>query len=417
MNIYKEINKKDSLRELRLRFLAGLFSSFAFPFMMTQAEPNHVDFPLGRVITALISLIGLFATFIKATPIAVLRASYNALCFSFVLVYIYFLQKYQWGFFYIWSYFVVIAILATLALVWIDYLILCVSCLGIPIILGFFSPLSFSRLIHFHSASFLMIYVIATSVRRNFIYRDQVTQMTNTLIQRSKMAALGQLSAGVAHEINNPLTLIQIYLTNLKSQFIGVGLKPSDLEKFDAGLEKINVATNRITRIVKGLLNFSSLKGTGVFLPVDLNEVANDTLNLCLEKFKTDGVTVEYEPPQKTIFAQCDPYQIMQILLNLLTNAFDACKNQPTPKIRMMLMADETLATFEVIDSGPGVPIEIENEIMQPFFTTKDVGQGTGLGLSVSLGIAHAHGGSLSLRRDVSASCFQLKIPLAGPTP
>jgi C4-dicarboxylate-specific signal transduction histidine kinase len=265
------------------------------------------------------------------------------------------------------------------------------------------------ELIHFHAANFTTLFVMGITIRANFRYRTEVTQLTKGLIQNSKMAALGEMSAGVAHEVNNPLAIIVTCLTNLEA-----ALKTGDSQqKIESSISKIRAATSRITRIVQGLLNFSREEGVGQFKLTDLREVANGALDLCHEKFRSEGIELIYQDPDSAVICNCDRYQILQILINLLNNAFDSCRTVPEPKIEMLLEKDSDYAMFVVKDNGPGVPPEIENQIMEPFFTTKEIGHGTGLGLSISLGLAKAHRGTLFLDRKISNSAFKLRLPLA----
>jgi len=407
-NAFEEILKKENLLKLRFLFFAAFISSFAFYYFMVKVGPNHVDLPEGRAATAFFSLLGLVLTYIPSTSFSKLRWAYNLVVYSYIFLYLYFLHVHGWHVFHRWSYFVVISIFASTVLVWPDYVYLSIIALGAPLIVGFFGPLNLLEQIHYHAAAFVTLFVMGLSIRVGFRYRAEVTQLSKGLIQNSKMAALGEMSAGVAHEINNPLAIIMTCVSNVKI----ILRNEESYKKVEPALDKINTASSRIARIVQGLLNFSRPENTGQFRPVDLREIVTEALSLCTEKFKIEGIRLTYNPPDRAFMINCDRYQILQILINLLNNAYDASKSSPQPAIELKVFEKGKSAIFSISDSGPGIPVEIENKIMQPFFTTKEIGKGTGLGLSISLGLAKSHGGSLYLEREVSKSCFQLQLPL-----
>ena len=161
-------------------------------------------------------------------------------------------------------------------------------------------------------------------------------------------------------------------------------------------------------------MRFFSSEGTNdKFELLDLRDVIAESLNFCAEKLKINRVNLQTEIPDLPAFSNCQKVQIIQVLFNLLNNAFDACHKLPNPEIKIELVFEPDFARIQISDNGTGVSQAIEAKIMQPFFTTKPVGSGSGLGLSVALGIAHAHHGTIFLDRKISSSCFVLKLPLA----
>ncbi len=198
------------------------------------------------------------------------------------------------------------------------------------------------------------------------------------LVQSSKMAAVGQLAAGVAHELNTPLGAV----------LLGVGAR---LEAGpDKTLERVLRAATRAKEIVAKLLYYSRDARTGR-KPTDLNVVVRDTLDLLGSQLQLDGVSVATDLAELPCVS-ANQNELQQVLTNLLINARDAGKN-----ISIATRAVRSGAEIEVRDDGPGVPLEIREKIFDPFFTTKPVGAGTGLGLSTSLQIALAHDGRLQL--------------------
>ena len=142
--------------------------------------------------------------------------------------------------------------------------------------------------------------------------------------------------------------------------------------------------------------------------PESVAAIVGDTVELCAERFRQHTIDLVVEPIAPDLYADCRAVQISQVLLNLLSNAHDAVEAAPRRRVRITAEGDEREVRIAVSDSGPGVPRDLRARIMEPFFTTKEIGKGTGLGLSVSKGIAEAHGGRLALRRRAPprrASC------------
>jgi two-component system NtrC family sensor kinase len=213
------------------------------------------------------------------------------------------------------------------------------------------------------------------------------------LIQSEKMAAVGTLVSGVAHELNNPLTSI-------------AGLSEFLLEQPRAAvpdrehLKVINEQAERAGRIVRDLLTFSR-KGPAEFQPVDLGDIVQRTVQLMGYDFRRHGVAVEVAVAPGVPAVLGDRYQLQQVVLNLLTNAAHAVSTalpDRQRRVRVAVACDGTRVSLEVADTGPGLTADVQAQMFSPFFTTKPPGEGTGLGLFVSYGIATAHGGTLTAR-------------------
>jgi signal transduction histidine kinase len=270
-------------------------------------------------------------------------------------------------------------------------------------------------------------------------YRElQTTQ--DQLLHAEKLASLGRLVAGVAHEINNPISFIygnlihlQAYLDRLKSllSFDDNLTLPAPcretreqakrsidydflLEDFESALGASRNGAERIRKIVEALLNFSRVRKV-TFQEVDLREPLENALCILESKIK-GGVKVKREyGPAGTV--QGDSNELSQLFLNLLTNALDAVEGKGTIRVRTYGRpegAGRRRVLVEVEDDGPGIPAEDRDRIFEPFFTTKDVGKGTGLGLSIAYSIVKRHKG------EVSASCasprgtvFRVSLPAA----
>lgn len=228
------------------------------------------------------------------------------------------------------------------------------------------------------------------------------------VVSQSKMASLGEMAGGIAHEINNPLTII-LNRANLLRFKVEKG--SCSQKVIIEELLKIEKTVERISRIIKGLRALSRNAEHDPMSLVDLSAVIDDALSVCREKFLSRGIqfSVETESPLQI---WCRPAQISQILLNLLNNAFDAIKDQGTPWIRVNAERIGSRLNLTVEDSGYGIAENIREKLMQPFFTTKEVGQGTGLGLSISKSLAEDHGGTLFYDQSSRHTRFVLELPI-----
>jgi len=232
------------------------------------------------------------------------------------------------------------------------------------------------------------------------------------LVFASKYVALGEMAGGVAHEINNPLAIIAGYAAQLQEM---LNHSAFDKATFEGMLGSIRSAVGRITKIVSGLRNISRDGSRDPLTECRMNDLLFEVLGLCGERFRIHGVELLFEGEELGTLVLCRPVELQQVILNLLTNAFDAVQNIPCRWVKLTFTELENEVCVSVSDSGPGVPAEVREKIFQPFFTTKPIGKGTGLGLSISKGIAEAHRGTLAMELDAGETCFVLKLPKLRP--
>lgn len=208
----------------------------------------------------------------------------------------------------------------------------------------------------------------------------------------SKMAALGEMSAGLSHEINNPLAIITGNAYRMKQI---IGRKPIDEAAINKLADSITKVSERIAKIVLNLKNFARDGEQDPMSLASLLEIIQETLVFCESRFGNHGVQFRKKGFERDVMVKCRSVQISQVILNLLNNAHDACVLTENPWIELELITDENFVFIKVRDSGPGVNPDVREKIMSPFFTTKEVGKGTGLGLSISRGLIEDHGGKL----------------------
>jgi PAS domain S-box-containing protein len=264
----------------------------------------------------------------------------------------------------------------------------------------------------------------------------QLKETQVQLLQADKMASLGQLAAGVAHEINNPIGFINSNLNTLKKymssiQDYGQAVdkvltddSPSAIndlnqirraKKVDFIIEDISAVVNeslegteRVKTIVQDLKDFS-YQGREGFLPYDLNKGIKSTLNIVQNELKNKVEVIEELGDIPTL--QCYPQQVNQVFMNLLVNAAQAIPKRGKIIIRTYLDKDEAIAEF--IDNGIGISAENLQKIFEPFYTTKEVGEGTGLGLSISYRIIEKHRGCIEVESEKGkGTTFRVRLPL-----
>jgi two-component system, NtrC family, sensor kinase len=233
-------------------------------------------------------------------------------------------------------------------------------------------------------------------------------QLEEQLQISEKMASIGLLAAGVAHEVNTPLTGISSF-----TQMLLQGAEPDDPRT--KVLEKIERQTFRAAKIVNGLLNLArpAQVDSG---PVDINAVINDVLSLLEHQLKTARIQVRKELAPTSPIVQGIEYKLQQVLLNLFLNARDAMPRGGW--LTIVTRDGEAAASVEIGDTGPGIPAEQLSRIYDPFFTTKDIGKGTGLGLSIAYGIIQEHGGTIACESAIGQGTrFTVTLPLASARP
>ena len=231
-------------------------------------------------------------------------------------------------------------------------------------------------------------------------------KLEETLQQSEKLSSIGLLAAGVAHEVNTPLTGVSSYTQML------LGMIPETDPKH-ALLQKMQRQTDRATNIVGNLLNFSRTGSSTEFADTDLNRLLNDTLQLLEPQLRKSNVSIVKEYTEHLPAITGNGGKLQQVFTNLILNARDAMIDSGTITLRTFVDGDESVVV-EVVDTGEGIPSDNLTKIFDPFFTTKGVGNGTGLGLAVSYGIVQEHSGSIEATSEsTDGTTFKITFPVA----
>lgn len=233
-------------------------------------------------------------------------------------------------------------------------------------------------------------------------------QQRTSLVESSKLSTLGEMAGSIAHEINTPLAVILTLSSQLRELLDDPVM---DHELLKQSLQKIEVTTQKIGKIVKGLRSFSRNAAGDPFSRIDTKEVIEDVLSICGERFTLASVPIKIDFEKESIYVWGNAAQLGQVILNLLNNSYDAISHLPEKWLRLSVKEENEWVVILVTDSGFGVPADVREKLFTPFFTTKEVGKGTGIGLSISRKILAAHRGSLELNPDSKNTQFVVKLP------
>jgi len=226
----------------------------------------------------------------------------------------------------------------------------------------------------------------------------------------ARLSALGMMAGGIAHEINNPLGIIHAYASDLLEMVRESEVTAAAVERAST---RIVETAKRIESIIKSLRHLAREGNTDPILPASLQELVEGILELSRERCRMNSIRLTCSPIDPDLRVACREVQIAQAILNLLQNAFDAVVENAGDKwIEISVEVAGNSVVVSVSDSGPGVPSNIRDRIMEPFFTTKPIGKGMGLGLSLAQSIAKQHGGELTLGELEGHTCFSLTLPL-----
>lgn len=223
------------------------------------------------------------------------------------------------------------------------------------------------------------------------------------LMQKSKLASLGEMSAGVAHEINNPLAIISGTIKILPKI-------AGDPEKFHTKIASIEKSIERISKIVLGLKKFSRTSEKKQSVPCQLSKIISEVVDLTQTKTRLSFVELSVECKTDALILG-NEIEIEQILINLIHNAVEAIDGLKQKWIRIRLYEEGQEIVLQLRDSGPGIPESVRTKLFEPFFTTKPIGKGTGLGLAIVKGILDEHQATIEILSKEPNTCFEIRFP------
>jgi PAS domain S-box-containing protein len=229
------------------------------------------------------------------------------------------------------------------------------------------------------------------------------------LSESAKLASLGEMAGGIAHEINNPLAIISVSNELIRNI---IDNSSSDLrQQLKKPVDTIGATVERISGIISGMRQLLGSESKKSFQRCGVESILNQTLCLCSEKIKSKSIGLKIDNKSKD-YIMGNVTQLSQVILNLIQNSIHAVEQQPQNReIQIKVESVESLVKIIISDSGPGVVESNRGRIFEPFFTTKEVGEGTGLGLSISREIVKNHGGTLYLDSSQSITTFVIELP------
>lgn len=239
---------------------------------------------------------------------------------------------------------------------------------------------------------------------------QELREKQEQLVQAGKLATLGELTTGVAHELNNPLNNIGLFVGNA-IDLIELGMADAQPERILQELYSAMQQVRKATEIISHLRTFGRAASVSRE-PVVITQVIQSAFSLMQEQLRLRQIEVQLQFPEEEVVVIGNAIQLEQVFINLLTNARDAIGNSTRKIITVECTTDAETVDIRVGDSGPGIPAGLEQRIFDPFFTTKEVGTGTGLGLSITYGIIKEHQGTIMVKnRPGEGALFLIQLP------
>ena len=226
------------------------------------------------------------------------------------------------------------------------------------------------------------------------------------LVQKKKLAALGEMSAAIAHEFNQPLTAIRTYLSSCQ-----LLINHQRIEELADNLLQMEQLTGRMAGISKQLKTFAYSQPS-TLSTIDLIPLVNNVLIIYRQQPDQPQIKLEVKPDSQQLLVVGDKTRLEQVISNLISNAIGAVKQSQNPMVKLILKKENSKAVCQVLDNGPGIEVDIIEHIFDPFFTTKEVGVGLGLGLSIAYSFIRDLGGTLQAsNRAEGGACFTIILP------
>ncbi|MBD64266.1 MAG: hypothetical protein CME62_03610 [Halobacteriovoraceae bacterium] len=264
-----------------------------------------------------------------------------------------------------------------------------------------------ARMLTIFSRTYYKAELSSVRLEKQLALEKQLQEEKLKSIQSAKLASLGEMAAGISHEINNPLSLLRGRIDMLKDMSEQMDLENNQIDEF---LKSAIKSTDRINKIIQSMKNLSRMKDEVEYSEFQLIDVVEDVKTLVIHRLKQYQIELKIEMSAFNVVA--DKSEISQVFLNLINNAIDAIESLDHPlwiKVKSEEKDNEYLV--HVIDSGSGIPQDIADKLFLPFFTSKDVGKGTGLGLSLSKNLMNRNQGELYYNDQAQNTCFTVVFP------
>lgn len=257
--------------------------------------------------------------------------------------------------------------------------------------------------VRFKDQQYIMVQMIELEADK-----EDLSEVLMSEFQSSQVNELVEMSASLAHEINNPLTVILVRSQLMKSQIKEA--KSLNSEKITQDLDKIHTQAERIKGLVDGMRSFTKNLSGSQEIICSLHSILHDAQTLVAGSMKEQNIELQIDQIAEEYILSCRPSELVQVFVNLFHNSIYALKGIQQGKIKISFSEDEEHYHFYFSDNGPGVPENLDTKIFNPFFTTKPTGVGPGLGLSISSKILKTYGASIKLDRKQGDSCFHVRL-------
>lgn len=238
----------------------------------------------------------------------------------------------------------------------------------------------------------------------------ELSRFVKDFTHQARLASIGQMLSGIAHEINNPLAVIMARMDFMLEQ---IRLNKYDSKKFEEGISKNRETIKRISKIIHGMRALSRNDKEDPFELTSVKRIVDLTFDICGESLKLRNVDLRVSDYDEMLQLDCRAIQLSQVLLNLINNANDAIKDLKEDKwIKIGIQTSDSKIVFRVLNGGPKISEDISRHLFDPFFTTKAVGQGSGMGLIISQKIIENHQGKIYVDTEGEKTCFVVQLPL-----
>lgn len=238
----------------------------------------------------------------------------------------------------------------------------------------------------------------------------QINEEREKMFHSQKLQSLGEMAAGIAHEINNPLAVILGKTHQVMNVLSDSSMTNLDRKILVEKCQVVSATVFRITKIIQGMCDFARESSNEDKSEVLVSRLIDDSMALCKQRFINRGIHIQVDLV-KDFTVVCQQIRMSQVLVNLLNNAYDAVAHVQNPLCRIVVdELKDQYCRIQVIDNGEGVAFDIENKIFEPFFSTKPIGQGTGIGLSISRGIVQENAGNITYKRYNEETFFEIEM-------